>query len=209
MYTSGEIKRFGLATTFELAAGVGLLFTPYPVAAALPFVLSLITGQGFVEGVLDSLKELEESRESLKEARQVPAAAGRNAQASAIDATAQKIGDEMPDGTILAGHFEGKPIYITPADAPGTYTFNEAAKYASRLNAHGRHDWHVPTKGELNVLFQNRAAIGGFNTSALRPAGWYWSSSPFIYGFGWAQRFSDGHQSNYFRLIDSSLRCVR
>ena len=56
-------------------------------------------------------------------------------------------------------------------------TFNEAADYAAKLDAHGLHDWRVPTKGELNVLFNNRAAIGGFNVSGSPPGGWYWSSS--------------------------------
>src|ERR1039458_9503621 len=53
--------------------------------------------------------------------------------------TAPQIGDKMPDGTILAGYYEGKPLYATPRDAPATYTFNEAAKYAKNLDAHGHH----------------------------------------------------------------------
>src|SRR5580704_15589076 len=36
------------------------------------------------------------------------------------------------------------------------------------------------------------------------PAGWYWSGSPSS-GYGWAQRFSDGVQFNFFRHYDSSL----
>ena len=35
----------------------------------------------------------------------------------------------------------------------------------------------MPTKEELNVLFNNRAEIGGFNETGSDPAGWYWSSS--------------------------------
>lgn len=80
--------------------------------------------------------------------------------------------------------------------------------YAKTLDAHGHLDWRVPTKGELNVLFQNRAAIGGFNETGSDPAGWYWSSSP-LYGDGWVQRFSDGYQNDDYRLNDSSLRLVR
>src|SRR5712691_7330547 len=85
----------------------------------------------------------------------------------------------MPDGTVYAGisPATNEPMYATPNDAPLTYTFNQAQKYAAKLDAHGHHDWRVPTKGELNVLFQNRAAIGGFDESGSDPAGWYWSSS--------------------------------
>ena len=128
--------------------------------------------------------------------------------------TAIEIGDEMEDGTIYAGISPDthKPMYATPADAPGTYTFNEAAKYASRLDAHGRHDFHVPSSGELNVLWENRnqgKLKGTFNETGSDPAGWYWSSSPYYYGNGWTQRFSDGGQNGNGRDIVSSLRCVR
>src|SRR5439155_1650460 len=66
-------------------------------------------------------------------------------------------GDHMPDGSIYAGVSpdEGQAMYTTPKDAPLTYTFNEARKYAEELDACGHQDWRVPTKGELNVLFQN------------------------------------------------------
>ena len=143
-----------------------------------------------------------------------PCAKGLPANDSAAKGkTAPEIGDEMEDGTILAGYYEGKPLYATPKDAPGTYTFNQAAKYAKNLDAHGHHDFHAPSKGELNVLYQNRdkgKLKGTFNETGSNPAGWYWSSSPDgNYGGAWAQRFSDGNQYYYHRGYDSSLRCVR
>ena len=81
--------------------------------------------------------------------------------------------------------------------------------YAAKLDAHGHDDWRVPTKGELNVLFQNRAAIGGFDVSGSSPAGWYWSSSQSGYFDAWDQRFSDGSQDDDGKDSVSSLRCVR
>jgi hypothetical protein len=124
--------------------------------------------------------------------------------------TLDKPGSVMPDGSIYAGVSPdtGKPMYATPKDAPLTCNFNDAAKYASSLDAHGRNDWRVPTKTELNVLFQNRAAIGGFNTTGSAPAGWYWSSSRLILT-ACALRFRDGNQNGHFRSSVSSLRCVR
>jgi Protein of unknown function (DUF1566) len=134
--------------------------------------------------------------------------------ASGDTASGPTPGDAMPDGTIYAGISpeSHKPMYTTPCDAPGTYTFNEAAKYASRLDAHGYHDFHAPTRGELNVLWKNRdkgKLAGTFNVTGSYPAVWYWSSSPDDFTSGWAQRFSDGSQLNYFRFYASSLRCVR
>jgi hypothetical protein len=126
--------------------------------------------------------------------------------------TTPQIGDQMEDGTVYAGISPdtNKPMYATPADAPLTYTFNQAQKYAETLDAHGHKDWRSPTKAELNVLFQNRAAIGGFNETGSYPAGWYWSSSQnYIYDDAWGQRFSDGRQDYDFKGSASSLRCVR
>lgn len=122
-----------------------------------------------------------------------------------------KPGDKMPDGMVFAGISPDthQPMYATAADAPLTYTFNQAQKYAAKLDAHGHNDWRVPTKGELNVLFQHRAAISGFNASGSHPAGWYWSSSQYDVSYAWAQRFSDGNQVNHYEDFDSSLRCVR
>jgi len=90
-----------------------------------------------------------------------------------------KPGDRMADGTVFAGVSPdtNTPMYLTPADATLTYTFNQAQKYAAKLDAHGHQDWRMPSKSELNVLFNNRAAIGGFDVSGSDPAGWYWSSS--------------------------------
>jgi hypothetical protein len=114
--------------------------------------------------------------------------------------TLSAIGATMPDGTIYAGVSPdtGKPIYATPKDAPLTCTFGLAAEYASKLDAHGRQDWRLPTRAELNVFFQNRAAIGGFDTTGSSPAGWYWSSSRDSRAFSWAQRLSDGYQGIYY-----------
>lgn len=121
-----------------------------------------------------------------------------------------QVGDTMPDGTKYAGisPTTGQPMYTTPADAPLTYTFNKAKDYAAALDAHGHKDWRVPTKSELNVLFQNRTALGGFDTSGSYPTSWYRSSS--LYDFrGWVQYFGDGTQYYKSHVVGSSLRCVR
>jgi Protein of unknown function (DUF1566)/Sulfatase-modifying factor enzyme 1 len=121
------------------------------------------------------------------------------------------IGDKMPDGTVYAGISPdtGKVMYATPADAPLTMTFNDAQKYAAKLDAHGHQDWRVPTKAELNVLFNNRAAVGGFNVTGSNPAGWYWSASPNLKWIAWDQRFSDGYQNYDDEDGRAAVRCVR
>jgi hypothetical protein len=51
-------------------------------------------------------------------------------------------------------------------------------------------DWYLPSKDELNQLYLNRAAVGGF------VAGYYWSSSEFNVILAWIQDFRAGLQSS-------------
>jgi len=61
-------------------------------------------------------------------------------------------------------------------------------------------DWYLPSKGELNLMYQNKATI---NATAVANGGsgfvssgsvYYWSSTEYIKFYTWAQRFSDGLQ---------------
>jgi hypothetical protein len=139
--------------------------------------------------------------------------------------TQPKVGTKMLDGSIYAGVSpeNGKQMYAMAADMPLTHTFNDAIKSAGQLDMHGHRDWQVPTKAELDVLFENRTAIGGFNltnsfngVSDDNNAGCYWSSSPmrfFSKWIAWNQRFSVkggcGDQMPIQKDTPSSVRCIR
>jgi hypothetical protein len=125
--------------------------------------------------------------------------------------TAPEIGDTMEDGTIFAGISPdtGRRMYTRPADTDLTMKWREAMNYAANLNARGHRDWKLPSKAELNVLFKNRAAIGGFDTSGSFPAGYYWSSSKISGSNAWYQRFSDGFQNANNKNGELCVRCVR
>lgn len=127
--------------------------------------------------------------------------------------TQPKIGDTMTDGTIYAGVSpdNGRKMFALCADAPLTMTFNEAERYAQGMitqKPHGHDDWRVPTKGELTVLFNNRAAIGGFNASV---SGSYWSSSLHSERVAWCQQFrgSPRLKGRAYLLITSARADVR
>lgn len=122
-----------------------------------------------------------------------------------------KVGDRMPDGTIYAGKSPdtGKPMYTTPVDAPKPLKWKKAMGYAKNLEAHGHNDWRLPTKGELNVLFNSRTAIGGLKLSGSGPADWYWSGTQSYIWFAWGQLFSDGWQRDTNKGHPASVRCVR
>ena len=123
-------------------------------------------------------------------------------------------GDRMEDGTIYAGISPDthKAMYTTPADASLTMKWKAAMEYAAGLDAHGHRDWRVPSKNELNVLWENRdkgALNGTFNVTGSGLAGWYWSSTEFNGNYAWDQCFSDGNQYWDHKGYVSSLRCVR
>ncbi len=137
-----------------------------------------------------------------------------NRQDSAASAGEEpKIGDAVPDGTVYAGISPdtGEAMYTTRRDAGPLLTWKRALAFAAGLDANGHQDWRVPTKNELNHLFKNRAAIGGFNLAGSGAAGWYWSSSPDVDvdDTVWGQHFCNGFRIGYGKLVDSSLRCVR
>jgi len=98
-------------------------------------------------------------------------------------------------------------LLVGLSDAASPY---DAAVYCDGLtNVHGHSDWYLPARDELNVLYTNRAAIGGFNTSGSYPTGYYWSSSEYDNSGAWNHRFIDGLQDYGSKLGGVYVRCVR
>lgn len=100
-------------------------------------------------------------------------------------------------------------IGLDSNSAVGGMQPHRAAQHCADLVAHGQSDWYLPARDELNVLWVNRAAIGGFNLSGSMPAGWYWSSSEDNNVSARFQRFSDGNQNILSKTNGLSVRCVR
>jgi hypothetical protein len=122
-------------------------------------------------------------------------------------------GRRMPDGTIYAGISpdSDKALYTTIEDAPATFPWIKAQKYCRALSASRQRDWHVPSLGELAVLFNNRASIGKFNETGYvnNAPGYYWSSAQVGDASAWGQRFNDGYHEDLSKTQDSLVRCVR
>lgn len=83
----------------------------------------------------------------------------------------------------------------------------EAGKYAARICAdlvlNTYSDWYLPSKEELNKLFINRAAIGGFVSY------YYWSSTETDLHTAWIQNFSQGSQFDFRKDYIFRVRAVR
>ena len=81
-----------------------------------------------------------------------------------------------------------------------------AAQLCNDLTVGSYSDWYLPSKDELNKLFLNRLAIGGF--AALYS---YWSSSEYDAFFAWSQSFYNGVQYYYYKddTFYNRVRAVR
>jgi hypothetical protein len=78
-----------------------------------------------------------------------------------------------------------------------------AAYLCDTLSAYGYEDWYLPSKGELNALFQHKDEIG-----TLEPY-FYWSSTETNDYYSWGQDFYDGARDSTRKYYYESVRCVR
>lgn len=97
-------------------------------------------------------------------------------------------------------------VGLGTSPSPAPYV---AARHCDALAAQGKNDWYLPAQDELDLMYDNRSAIGGFNTSGIHPAGYYWSSSEASGGVTRAILFSDGTLNGLNRDDPVSVRCVR
>ena len=85
----------------------------------------------------------------------------------------------------------------------GVTSTNYAAGLARAYNGGGYSDWYLPSKDELNQLYINRVAIGGFTNA------FYWSSTEATQFFSWRQNLNDGTQDTLGKSGAYYVRAVR
>src|SRR6056297_1344904 len=76
-----------------------------------------------------------------------------------------------------------------------------AAYLCDTLSAYG-YDWYLPSLVELDTIYSNKAAIGGFSND------YYWSSTESNTSYSWMISFNDGSHFQYRKDSLYSLRCV-
>lgn len=94
----------------------------------------------------------------------------------------------------------------------GNQGYGDGASYAARIcneysvTAGGvtYGDWYLPSKSELNLLYLQRAVVGGFVNSAF-----YWSSTEASNSNAWNQWFPSGVQLSEIKNFGGFIRAVR
>ena len=110
--------------------------------------------------------------------------------------------DPGADGTAI-GTGKDNTDYLIDRYTSDTYLWY----YVNQHRTNTGKQWHVPSKDELNVLYENLTQIGNFSTST-RP--YYWSSFEFSSDYAWCRNFSSGDELyTYKYYTDTRVRCVR
>ena len=78
-----------------------------------------------------------------------------------------------------------------------------AARLCGDLVLNGYSDWYLPSKDELNKLYINQVAVGGFSNF------YYWSSSEYNIVLAWNQGFNLGDQDSDTKNYLLRVRAVR
>ena len=92
-------------------------------------------------------------------------------------------------------------LEIAQYDFAGTMNWNDA-KIACEALGDG---WRLPSLDELNILYQNKVAIGGFEFTN------YWSSDEYdgTETEVWTKSFVNGQEPNHFKKYTNNVRAVR
>lgn len=110
-------------------------------------------------------------------------------------------------GTIIGGTSMaiGKGRANTIAIINGCSEAGIPAQLCNDLVLNGYNDWYLPSLNELNMLYLNRTAIGGFVNI------YYWSSTEDSYytDSAWWQNFNTGYYNFGKKLGISSVRAIR
>jgi len=116
------------------------------------------------------------------------------------------IGDKYGGGKVAFLDATGQHgLIAAEADLPGEdkYSWDAAKKACKELRENGYNDWYLPSKKELNQLYLNRSAVGGF------ASGVYWSSTEDDANDAWGQDFDDGNQNVVDKGNEWRVRPVR
>ncbi len=108
--------------------------------------------------------------------------------------------DTGASGTAIGdGKLNTRKIIATQGD--GQY----AAKICSDYRGGGKSDWFLPSKDELNLMYENLKKNGTGDFTEY----YYWSSSQFNKENAWSSYFNDGYQNHFIKGDFRRVRAIR
>ena len=113
-------------------------------------------------------------------------------------------------GYVIEVNSDGTHGLVVAMQDQGTSKWYEANNLLSNASNHDTNgakfkDWRLPTKRELNLMYDVYDNGNGANLNS----NYYWSSTKFDYNSGWGQNFLDGTQYNGNEFITGGVRTVR
>ncbi len=133
-----------------------------------------------------------------------------NGQHGLIAATADQtpaIGIRWDNGTTVAINVVRDGIHAGQYNTERIIAFQGAGNYAAQLCANytggGYGDWYLPSKFELNLLYQQKNVVGGFVDND------YWSSTEYNSVNAYYQYITNGVQGNFYKYGYVSVRAIR
>jgi Protein of unknown function (DUF1566) len=110
------------------------------------------------------------------------------------------------EGTTIGGTFTaiGTGQANTTLIVNGCSEAGRAARICDNLILNGYSDWFLPSKDELNQMYQQKTVIGGFVYNLN-----YWSSSEYNADNAWCQYFYNGIQFDSYKQNAYFVRAVR
>lgn len=121
---------------------------------------------------------------------ELPWATGANQDLSVIGASGVAIGDGATNTDAIVRQ-------------AGSLSALFAAAYASEYSFNGFSDWFLPSRDELNEVYENRDRLGGFSP------GFHWSSSEDDDNAAWGLNFSEGDWETGWKDYLDFVRPVR
>ena len=114
-----------------------------------------------------------------------------------------EIGDDYAGGIVfyLDGNGGGKVCAKSHTESSGEW--DEAINFATDLVDSGFDDWYLPTRNELELVYNQIADLGNFQPS------YYWSSSEYDYSTAWNVNFNDGYTNYSDKTNPYRVRVIR
>ena len=85
----------------------------------------------------------------------------------------------------------------------GSFAAKVCADYSVTVGRVTYGDWYLPSKYELNLLYLQKIAVGGFASA------YYWSSTEYLNDYAWLQYFDYGTQGLNGKNLTNRVRAVR